>query len=217
MAEDEDIIFDTITQPLNFGSIAGNNTSNNFEEEKVYNSLYDELMDKCCPDKFCSSTTSFDINKFQIANEIYRELCERKMISPEALIKIRNKAMDKLGIKISTKKLYNELIEYFYPMNYISRTSYNPKRVEKAGYFYDKTLKAKNDIIALEEIQQEASEFIREIAKEKEKKLEKELEKELEEEKKVIKGEEELGTMFVISIIILFFLILSLTLRILLN
>ena len=67
MIENEDILFDTVTQPLNFGSIAGTNTSNNFEEEKVYNSLYDELMDKCCPDKFCSSTTSFDINKFQIA------------------------------------------------------------------------------------------------------------------------------------------------------
>lgn len=213
MAEDEDIIFDTITQPLNFGSIAGTNTSNNFEEEKVYNSLYDELMDKCCPDKFCSSTTSFDINKFQIANEIYRELCERKMISPEALIKIRNKAMDKLGIKISTKKLYDELIEYFYPMNYISRTSYNPKRVEKAGYFYDKTLKAKNDIIALEEIQQEASEFIRELEKEKE--LEKKLE--LEEEKKVRKEDEEIGTMPVISILILFFFILLLILGILFN
>ncbi len=211
MAEDEDIIFDTITQPLNFGSIAGTNTSNNFEEEKVYNSLYDELMDKCCPDKFCSSTTSFDINKFQIANEIYRELCERKMISPEALIKIRNKAMDKLGIKISTKKLYNELIEYFYPMNYISRTSYNPKRVEKAGYFYDKTLKAKNDIIALEEIQQEASEFIRELEKEKE--LEKKLE--LEEEKKVRKEDEEIDTMLVICILILFFFILLLILGIL--
>lgn len=66
-----------------------------------------------------------------------------------------------LGIHISTKKLYDKLVKYFDPKIYISSTNYDKDRVSQAGYYYDKVLKAKNDILKLEDIEKEADIFIK--------------------------------------------------------
>jgi hypothetical protein len=178
MIENEDILFDTVTQPLNFGSIAGTNTSNNFEEEKIYNSLYDELIDKCCPDNFCLSA-SFDEERFDIANNIYTELLANPCISDIELMKLRNEAIKRLGIQFSTRKLYNTLKEYFDPKIYTSIEPHNPERIRMASYFNAKILKARNNILLLEEIEKEATDFIKErqIELEYELQLKKEREK----------------------------------------
>ena len=52
------------------------------------------------------------------------------------------------------------MLDYFNPQIYTSIIPYNEERVSKAGYYYAKILDAKNDILALENIEKEASDFI---------------------------------------------------------
>ena len=81
-------------------------------------------------------------------------------LTDDELVSLRNRAISKLVIHISTKKLYNKLVDYFSPEIYTSIIPYNEERVSKAGYYYAKILDAKNDILALENIEKEASDFI---------------------------------------------------------
>ena len=129
--------------------------------EKEYCTLYDELIDKCYPYNFF--TPVFDKEKFNTANEIYEILSNNKDFRQDELIQIRNKAIEKLGIQISTKNLYNSLIKYFDPKKHISRTPYNSKLVSTAVEYYKKIQNGKNDIFELERIEQEASDFIAEV------------------------------------------------------
>ena len=161
--KEKNVIFDTNNQKMNSNTNTSNiNNVDCFIFEKEYCSLYDELIDKCYPYNFF--TPIFDKEKFNTANEIYETLTNNKDISPEDLIKIRNKAIEKLGIQISTKKLYNTLIKYFEPKKHISRTPYNSRLVATAVEYYKKIQNVKNDIFNLESIEQEASEFIAEVS-----------------------------------------------------
>ena len=161
--KEKNVIFDTNNQKMNSNTNTSNiNNVDCFIFEKEYCSLYDELIDKCYPYNFF--TPIFDKEKFNTANEIYETLTNNKDISPEDLIKIRNKAIEKLGIQISTKKLYNTLIKYFEPKKHISRTPYNSRLVATAVEYYKKIQNVKNDIFKLESIEQEASEFIAEVS-----------------------------------------------------
>ena len=72
-------------------------------EEKEYDSLYSELLDKVHPRKF--SIESCGLDKFNVANEIYAEIVKCGQNSPEGVfVALRNSAIDELGIRFSTKK-----------------------------------------------------------------------------------------------------------------
>ena len=131
------------------------------EIEKEYDSLYDELLDKCNPSRF--KIESVGLDRFNIANEIYTQLKSGGSNIPEAvLIALRNQAMRELQIHISTKKKFSYLKSFFDPEIYINRTPYDGQRVSEAGTWYDLLLKKADDIQALEKLELDADEFIQE-------------------------------------------------------
>lgn len=149
--EEDDIIFETIPD---FGDIklGDNNMQQSCDDEKEYDSLYDELIDKCNPRKFNIERFGFD--KFDEANYIWSELKkEKEYTSEKLLILLRNRAIQKLGVHISTKKKLNELKEYLNPDVYIDDDNYDRELMSKVGKIYEELLLAKNDIILLEEIE----------------------------------------------------------------
>ena len=153
MNEDDNIAFDEM-QGLNLDWGAGSNKISKQPEpdEKEYDSLYDELLDKCNPGKFPIGEFGNDI--FQIANAIYTELQNK---TDHTLIDLRNRAIDELGVHISTKKKYEQLEAFLNPEHYTARKPYNGEIVAMAGNLYDKLLKNKDDIRALESLEKEES------------------------------------------------------------
>lgn len=131
------------------------------EIEKEYDSLYDELLDKCNPSRFKIELVGFE--RFDSANKIYAQLKSGGSNIPEAiLIALRNQAMSELQIHISTKKKLSYLKSFFDPEIYINRTPYDGQRISEAGTWYDLLLKKADDIQALEKLELDANEFIQE-------------------------------------------------------
>lgn len=134
--------------------------------EKEYVSLYDELIDKCSPHKF--PIESVGLEKFNIANDIYAQLMECKriaesmgknIVSEDSLKILRDRAIDELGVHISTRKLFTKLKSVFDPNQFINRQLYDKELVEKAGKWYDLLLRSADDIRALERIEQDSEAF----------------------------------------------------------
>ena len=128
--------------------------------EKEYASLFDEIADKCHPNRFLDE--SYDKKTFSTANSIYYELLQRKGWPDEQLKDLRNRAILELGIHFSTKKKYDYLSEYFDPRIYTQMEPYPFERVEKAKNYYDHMNDNRDDIIALEQLENDAEEFIAE-------------------------------------------------------
>lgn len=134
--------------------------------EKEYNSLYEELIDKCSPSRF--PIESVGLEKFNISNDIYAQLLECKRIaelmgknsvSDDSLRLLRDRAIDELGVHISTRKLFTKLKSVFDPNQFIDRQPYDKELVEKAGKWYDMLLRSADDIRALERIEQDSESF----------------------------------------------------------
>lgn len=195
--QEENIQFDNMP---NFGGMFSTKT-NEWDEEKEYNSLYDELSDKCRPDRFIDDSS--DNNKFLLSNQLFAELKSKQGCSDGELIELRDRAMALLGIKISTKKLYEWLDRYLNPKVYTAMKPYDAERVAQSGEYYFRMRECKNDIHALEKLRDDAKCFIdRRIDEEKAQKAQ--YEKQMEEEKiaKMAKEEENSQTMFGILVII---------------
>lgn len=173
--QEENIQFDNMP---NFGSMFATK-ANNWDDDKVYDSLYDELCDKCRPDRFIGESP--DNKMFMMANQLYGELKAKHGCSDNELLEFRDRAIAILGIHISTKKLYEWLEQYLNPNVYVTVEPYDSNRVAMAGDYYMRMRECKNDIHALEKLRDEAHTFI-------EKRIEEEnvlLEKQKEEENKV--------------------------------
>ena len=165
MKDNEDNIqFDTMPD-LDWGW-GGKQKTQNVIIEKDYDSLYDELVDKCSPSKF--PIESVGLEKFNIANDIYAQLLECKriaesmgksMVSDDSLKILRDIAIDELDVHISTRKLFTKLKSVFEPNQFINRQPYDKELVEKAGKWYDLLLKSEDDIRALERIEQDSEAF----------------------------------------------------------
>lgn len=120
--------------------------------EKEYATLYDELCDKCNPNWF--GIESFGLEKFQAANKIYAQLKHLgKSVSDSDMIILRNCAIDELGIHISTKKKFNELKSLFDTKQYVNKQPYDEELVSKAAGLYSQLLENKDDIRALEKLE----------------------------------------------------------------
>lgn len=153
--QEENIQFDNMP---NFRGMLTDKQTNDWDDEKVYDSLYDELLDKCRPDKFIGDTS--DNKKFLLANQLYAELRSKQGCSDNELIELRDRAMESLGIHISTKKLYGSLEQYFNPQVYTTMESYDAERVALAGEYYLRLRECRDDIHALENLRDEAAAFI---------------------------------------------------------
>lgn len=141
MEEQDNIKFDQVTS-LNWGS-AGVKEKRNTEKE--YDSLYDELLDKCNPSGFKGT------QKFYIANEIFSKLSNNGIgISDDELLKLRDKAIDGLDIHISTAKKFDYLSKVLNPDNFINIKPYNCELVANAGRIYDSIIQNRYDIRELE-------------------------------------------------------------------
>lgn len=116
-----------------------------------YNSLYEELLEKCNPACFLEQ---YNKRKVELANIIYLQVLENKN-NYEILKSLRSKATKELDIKFATIDLYNLLINACNPQNYTGK-NYNFKKLEQANELYDQILKYADDIEALERIYVEA-------------------------------------------------------------
>ena len=152
--QEENIQFDNMPD---FGGMFENKPEN-WDDDKVYDSLYDELCDKCRPDRFINESP--DNKKFIMANQLYSELKNKKGCSDNELIEFRDRAMSLLGIRISTKKLYEWLEHYLNPKVYTTMEPYDSNRVALAGDYYMRMREYKNNIHTLEKLRDEASTFI---------------------------------------------------------
>ncbi len=118
-----------------------------------YSSLYEELLSKCDFGNFRDNP-----EKAKIANDIYAKVKFAGGDSLNRLKEIRNEAIDVLGIKISTEKKYNSLMEYFNPIQY--KEPYDKDLIDSAIDFEERTKKNADDIRQLEQIEIEAKPFI---------------------------------------------------------
>ena len=153
-------------------------------EERKYFSLYDELEEKCHPDRYLNP---FNQERFDLANELYAELQRRSKHDDNSLIDIREKAIEGLGIHISTRRLYEYLLEYCDPKIYTSMQPYDKDRVQEAGRLFAKIQAAKDDIHELEEVWREAETFISSRDNEIDMKIAEEMNKRIEKQKEIDK------------------------------
>lgn len=134
--------------------------SYNGEDNNIYDTLYDELIDKCSPNNFLEEA-QFNSERFNKANQIYAELLSKKQASDNNLIDLRDKAIDELGIHFSTKKKYDYLMQFLDPKLYIEPSNlYDAERVAEASKYYTILVQNKTDIKALEQLESLASNFI---------------------------------------------------------
>lgn len=133
--------------------------------EGFYVSLYDELKEKCDPVCFFKP---YDKVKVDIANDIYDGILKNEE-NIEELKHLRLRAINELGVKFSTAKLYADLVDICNPDNF-SRINYDNAKLGLANKLFDQIKKHADDILALEKIQEDASELIKEMQKRREKK-----------------------------------------------
>ena len=116
-----------------------------------YEYLYSDLIEKCHPKNFMEP---YDFEKVKVANELYPKLlaCDKKDNSN--LLAIRNEAINKLGIKMTTQFIFDAVSKMCNPQQFMN--PYNPDKVAIANELYSRAQRNKNNIIELELIRDEA-------------------------------------------------------------
>lgn len=114
---------------------------------KAYKSLYEELKDKCNPQKFMSP---YNKEKVDMANRLYKRLLDTSESSTAALKEIRDQAMQQLGVQISTKELYQKLLKHCNPENFMN--PYDFEAVQSANEYYALVEEYRNDVGELERL-----------------------------------------------------------------
>ena len=210
--QEENIQFDTM--PDFRGMFSKQVNPDSTFDEKEYDSLYDELIEKCHPNRFISGE-HFDEKLFEEANRLYAEVLKYRDSSEGVLISLRNRAMDILGVKISTKKKYEYLDSLLNPGVYtnVEADEYDSERVSEAARWYAILQKNRNDIRTLEALEIEASDFIDRrknelsIIEQKEA-TEREEAMKQENERRAIEEEEKESTEYVVALVIIVVIII---------
>ena len=164
MQDEEQITFDEM--PDIFGKMfADDDTSGNTTPtapNKTYSSLFEELCDKCYPERFMEP---YNAQLVSAATKIYRDVLQSK--NDEELQKgLMHRAYKELGVKFDGTKLYQYLMEYLNPRLYLK--PFDPDRLEVANKYYESIEANKGDYIALEGIQEDAQWFITQLDEERE-------------------------------------------------
>ena len=116
---------------------------------ETYESLYMELLDKCNPKNFMEP---YDKKKVDAAILIYNDLSRIDKTNEKHIRVIRDRATLELGIKVSTDRLYNELIDYCNPQNFLTAVPFQADLLQAANHFYAEVRANKNDIHELERL-----------------------------------------------------------------
>ncbi len=156
MEEDENIMFDEM--PDMFGRMFIGNTNPSKSESvvshKTYNSLYEELCDKCFPERFMQP---YDAQKVSIATKLYSDVLQ-SMNDQDKQNELRQRAYKELGVKFDGTHLYNYLMDYLNPRVYLN--PFTPDKLEIANRYYPSIEENKADYIALESIRSDVQWFI---------------------------------------------------------
>ena len=157
--QEENIHFDTM--PDFRGMFSKQVNADSTFDEKEYGSLYDELVEKCHPNRFISEE-HFDEKIFEEANRLYAEILKCKDSSEEEIVHLRNMAIEILGVHFSTKKKYEYLDSLLNPRVYtdVNAEEYDSERVSVAAKWYTILQSNRDDIRALEALEIDASDFI---------------------------------------------------------
>ena len=203
MAEGDNIRFENMLDFKNILREDDSSTENVEAEEKEYDSLYEELIEKCKPSNFLS-----DQNKFNTANDIYSQLLKISDREEKRVLEMRNVAIKELGVRIifNTKELYEYLEEMLDPRTYERMKPYDSERVRQAGEFYFRLQSLnKRNILELELLKIDAQSFIdrreaewqevqrrKQIKQEEQRRIQEEQQRKQEEEQiKILKRQEE--------------------------
>lgn len=138
-------------------------TSNRKPVPGRYRNSFEELKVKCNPARFMSP---YDPQKVSVANLLYSQIliCKEDKIALKAL---RLRAIKELGIKISTERLYNELIIVCNPKQYTG-SAWNKELLDLANKKYTSILHHADDILALEAIRKEVEPLYKNYIRQKE-------------------------------------------------
>lgn len=120
-----------------------------------FDSLFEELKVKCNPTKFMEP---YDKIKIDIANDIYSQVLKSSE-NFDVLRQLRLRAIRELGIKFSTAKLYENLIEICHPKNF-SGDNYDAEKLTEANRLFADIKEYADDVENLERIEHEASSLI---------------------------------------------------------
>lgn len=159
MSEDDHIMFEEM--PVKFGQMVTEDRKPNkvvqTETHKTYHSLYEELCDKCYPERYMEP---YDAKRVSISTRLYS-----KVLNSENDLKkqneLRHRASEELGISFDGSKLYKYLMNYLDPRLYLN--PFLPDKLEFANKYYLVIEAEKDDYIALEKIVIEAQWFIDEL------------------------------------------------------
>ena len=219
--EEDNIQWEEISKVMSRGKEAGEPTAKvklsrpSPAPSKTYPNLYEELLDKCDPKNFMEP---YDQAKVEKAIRVYGDLQKADKKDTNRLREIRDRAMQDLGITVSTDRLYKELIGYCDSRNFRKDGDFPTEVLLVANQFYAQVLANKHDIHALEKLASQMyadatlSRFYEEKKekeeKEKEKKKRERLEQEKDETKALLIGLALCA--IIISVLVLFSVIVEL-------
>lgn len=126
-------------------------------EEKEYSSLYEELCDKCNPQNYMNP---YNKEKVRIANELFANIKGCTEEDETKLNILRKQAHELLGVRFSTRYLYEFLLSYCNPALYFNLEPYPREQIDKANDYYNKILVNKYDVFALEQIKEETKDLL---------------------------------------------------------
>mgnify|MGYP001240321865 FL=1 len=151
--EEENIRWEEISKVMREGKIPSGTQKavelSKIPSSKVYDSLYEELLDKCNPKNFMES---YDQKKVDEAILIYNDLSRIGKTNEKHIRVIRDRATLELGIKVSTDRLFKELIDYCNPQNFLTAVPFQADLLQIANHFYAQVRTSKNDIHELERL-----------------------------------------------------------------
>ncbi len=110
--------------------------------EGYYDSIADEILEKCDPRLFLKD---YDFDKVRIANEIC--VAARNIKDKREAKQLRKRAQAELGVKFSTRELFDELTEWLYPEQYVGKANF-----DYANELYNQVLMNADNVDALEDI-----------------------------------------------------------------
>lgn len=142
----------SLKEEIYHDSSSQSNDSDNIIEVDYYNTLYDELKERCDPAKYMEP---YNAEKVEISNNIFSQLDTNRNNIYE-LIKLRNYAIKKLGLTFSAKELYDKLSKIYNPNNFVG-DKYNADKLHVANQIYAKIQRSSDDIVELENIAKENS------------------------------------------------------------
>ena len=210
--EEDNIQWDEISKVMSRGKEASEPTAKmkpsrpSPAPSKTYPNLYEELLDKCDPKNFM---VPYDQARVDKAILIYGDLQKVDRNDDNRLREIRDRAMQDLGITVSTDSLYKELIGYCDSRNFRKNGDFPTEVLLVANQFYAQVLANKHDIHALEKLasQMHADKTLSRYYEEKKEREERE-EKEREEKKRERQKRDKEETKVVLIIITIYVIII---------